>query len=127
MEDNHHATPGFFRLVRQFAATGLGMLQNRGELFAVEWQEERARIAELMWRVLGFAFLAMMGLLLLTATIILLFPPQWRIYVTAALALLYFLCALAVWFSVRSLLRQDPFAESIRQVKKDREWIGSGK
>jgi|ERR1051325_445230 uncharacterized membrane protein YqjE len=125
MGENNHHRPGPITLVRQLAATALGVLQNRGELIAVEWQEERARMAELMVRTLGFVFLAMMGVILLTGTILLLVPEDWRVYVAAGFALLYFLGALAAWFGVRSLLEKKSFSESIGQVKKDREWLES--
>ena len=113
------------KLLRQLAATALGLLETRGELLATEWQEERARLVELMVRTLGCVLLAMMGVILLTAIIIFLFPEDRRIYVAAGFALLYLLGALAAWFGVRSLLRQEPFEESIDQMKKDREWLES--
>ncbi len=82
-------------------------------------------MAELMVRTLGFIFLAMVGAVLLTITIIFLLPPDWRIYALGGFTLLYLLAALAAWLGVRSLLRREPFAQSIDQVKKDREWLGS--
>ena len=125
MEEGNPHPPGPLTLIRQVAATVLGVLQNRGELLSVEWQEERARMLDLLVRTLGFVFLGMMGLVLLTGTIILLLPQDWRVYAAAGFTLLYLLGALAAWLGIRSLLRREPFAETIEQVKKDREWLES--
>ncbi|PWU11795.1 MAG: hypothetical protein C5B50_22750 [Verrucomicrobia bacterium] len=124
-ESNGHKPPGLFRLVRQLASTSLGILQNRGELLAVEWQEERARLAELMWRALGFICLAMLTAVMVTATVILIFPEEKRVYVAAAFAVLYLAGAIVAWFGIRAQLKHESFSESIKQVKKDREWIES--
>jgi len=76
MSANNDHLPGFVTLLRKIGRTGLGAIQNRGELVAVEWQEENARLTEMLVWAFGLAFLAMTGVLLLTATIILLFPAN---------------------------------------------------
>jgi len=121
-EDNHHP-PGLLSLVQRLAFSGVGALRNRGELLAVEWQEERARLTQVMLMAAGFGFLAMLGVLLLTATVIFLVPEDKRIYVTAGFTVLYLLGAVAAWLSLRSLLQRAPFAESLDQVQKDRIWL----
>lgn len=122
-DDNH--TPGLGTLLARLAHTGYGLVQNRFELLAVEWQEERARMAELLVWACGCLFLAMIGLLLLTVTIIFLFPEDLRIYAAAGFTVLYLAGAAVAWFVVRSLLRSRPFAESIDQARKDRAWLES--
>jgi uncharacterized membrane protein YqjE len=67
----------------------------------------------------------MSGLLLLTATIILLFPAELRIYAFAGFAVLYFIGAVVAFFNVKALLKHEPFAESISQVRKDSVWLES--
>ena len=125
MAEDTHRPPGLLRLVQRLAFTGVGALRNRGELLAVEWQEERARLTQVMLTAAGFGFLAMMGVLLLTATIIFLFPEEERIYVTAGFTVLYLLGAVAAWLSLRALLQREPFAESLDQIQKDRIWLES--
>ncbi len=124
MADDHH-TPGLGTLLTRLAHTGYGLIQNRFELLTVEWQEERARMAELLVWTCGVLFLAMMALLLLTGTIIFLFPQELRIYIAAAFTVLYLAGAIVAWLVLRSLLRSRPFAESIDQAKKDRQWLES--
>lgn len=121
-EDNHRA-PGLLGLTQRLVFTGLGALRNRGELLAVEWQEERARLTQVMLAAAGFAFLAMLGVVLATATIILLCPEDKRLYVTAGFAVLYLVGAVCLWFALRSLLRRAPFEESLDQIQKDRVWL----
>ncbi len=118
-------TPGLGILLTRLFRTGYGLVQNRLELLTVEWQEERARMAELLLWACGVLFLGSMGLLLLTATIIFLFQEELRIYVAAAFTLLYLAGAVAAWFVLRSLVKRRPFAESIDQAKKDRTWLES--
>ena len=124
VETNHKpATLGtLFGRVSRIALRGL---QTRVELLAVEWQEERLRLAELIAKAVALVFLTTMGALLLTATIIFVFPPGARIYVTGILALLYLFGAAGAWAGLKAGLKREPFSESIDQVKKDRIWLES--
>jgi uncharacterized membrane protein YqjE len=123
-EKNDHF-PGFIAQFRKIGRTALGALQNRGELLAVEWQEAKIRTTEIVFWAVAAAILAMSGLLLLTVTIILLFPADLRIYAFAGFAVLYFIGAVVAFFNVKALLKHEPFAESISQVRKDSVWLES--
>ena len=125
MADTNGQYPGFVAQLRKIGHTALGALQNRGELLAVEWQEAKIRTTEILFWAFAAAVLAMAGLLLLTVTIILLFPADLRIYAFAGFAVLYFIGAVAALFNVKALLKQEPFAESISQVRKDSVWLES--
>jgi len=125
MAENNDHFPGFIAQLRKIGRTALGALQNRGELLAVEWQEQHARLTEILVWAFATAILAMAGLLLLTVTIILLFPVELRIYAFAGFAALYLIGAIAASFNVRSLLKHQPFTESISQVRKDSVWLES--
>jgi len=119
MTSNDHQ-PEFATMARKFAHTGLGALGNRAELFVVEWQEEKARLVEVMVWAVGLLFVCIMAMLLVTATIIFLFPEDERIYAAAGFAFLYLVGAVAAGFTIRSRLKRAPFAESIEQIRKDR-------
>jgi uncharacterized membrane protein YqjE len=117
--------PGVVRLLHKLARTGLGALQNRGELLLVELQEEKERlIAAFVWSA-ALLFLVFMGLLLLTATIIFLFPESLRLWAAGGFAVLYLAGAAASVFVIKALLKEVPFAETIEQVRKDGEWLES--
>jgi uncharacterized membrane protein YqjE len=123
MTGPNHTSPSLASLVGRVSRVALRGLQTRVELLAVEWQEERLRLAEVLFRAVALVFLTTMGAILLTATIIFLFPPQARIYVTAVLALLYLFGAAGAWAGLKAGLKREPFTESIDQVKKDRVWL----
>ncbi len=125
MAANNHSHPGIATLVGRVARTGWGALQNRLELFVVEWHEERARMARVFVWAVGVLFLAIMAALLVTGTIIFLFPEELRLYVAAGFAALYLAGAVVAAFGLRALLQREPFAETIDQVKKDRAWLDS--
>jgi uncharacterized membrane protein YqjE len=125
MTESEEREPGFATLAGRLARTGVGALRNRLELFAVEWQEERARLTELILWLVGLLFLGILGVLMLTVTIVLLFPPQFRLYVAGGFALLYLIGAGIAWAVVKSLLKHEPFTETIDQAKKDAAWLDS--
>src|SRR5690348_10855355 len=111
--------------VGRVARMALRAVQTRAELLAVEWQEERLRLLDLLVAAMGLLLLGTMGVLLATVTIILLFPAAVRLYVTAAFAGLYVLAALGAWFGLKHALKRQPFIESVDQIKKDRVWLES--
>jgi uncharacterized membrane protein YqjE len=125
MADTNGQFPGFVAQLRKIGHTALGALQNRGELLAVEWQEAKIRTTEILFWAFATAILAMTGLLLLTVTIILLIPADFRIYAFAGFTVLYFIGAVVAFFNVKALVKQEPFAESLSQVKKDSVWLES--
>jgi uncharacterized membrane protein YqjE len=125
MTGGNHNSPGLGTLLGRAGHAALRSIHNRVELLAVEWQEERLRFAHMLLLAMVVVFLATMGALLLTATIIFLFPEGARIYATAVLALLYLLGAVGAWLALRTALKREPFNESINQVKKDRLWLES--
>jgi uncharacterized membrane protein YqjE len=123
MPENNHHTPEMATLTRKIIQTGLGALGNRGELLAVEWQEEKARLVALLLWGLVFLLFGILAIGLLTATVIFLLPPEQRIYAAAGFTLLYLVGAIVALVIMKSLLKQEPFGESIAQVKKDRLWV----
>jgi uncharacterized membrane protein YqjE len=121
---NNHS-PRLLHSLRRLADTGLAAVQNRVELFAVEFREEESKAAGiLIWGLTAVLF-GVLTVVLLTGTIILLFEPESRVYVAGGFCLLYFLGAIAAMVGLRSKLknRSEPFSETINQMKKDREWL----
>ena len=120
MAENDSDRPGLGTLGRRLGRTALGALENRGELLMVEWQQEKERLLQLIICAFGLMFLGMMGLLLLSATIIFLFREEYRLFVAAGFTVLYLGGAAFLFFSLKSLLKQEPFEETLTQFKKDR-------
>jgi uncharacterized membrane protein YqjE len=113
--------------MRSIAARFLETIHTRGELFAVEFEEQRAALIELcIWIVLA-GVLGFMFLFALTALVILLAPWPWRVVVLAVFSVVYLTGAvLAVW-NVRALWRNAPqaFGGTMDEVKRDAEWLES--
>jgi uncharacterized membrane protein YqjE len=125
MVRHNHNSSGFGGLLGRFGRTAMRGINTRVELLAVEWQEERLRLRDLLLWSVALLFLVLSGALLITAAIIFLFPEDLRVYITAAFGLLYLCGAIAAWFGLKSGLKKEPFAESIDQVKKDQVWLES--
>lgn len=119
--------PTLGRLARRTAATLLGALQNRAELLAVEFEEEHDRMLKLVLFGVGALFFAMLTVLLVTATIILLVPEQFRAWTTLGFAVLYLLGTVAAIIVLKGLLKKTPFEESLDQFKKDAELLDAFK
>jgi uncharacterized membrane protein YqjE len=115
--------PTLGRLARRTAATVMGALHNRAELFTVEFEEENNRLVRVLMLGVGAVFLAGMAVVLLTGVIIFLVPEQYRVYATAGFALLYLLGAAGAVFTIKKLTKTSPFAESVKQLKKDAELL----
>jgi uncharacterized membrane protein YqjE len=119
--------PTLGRLARRTVATCLGAFQNRTELLALEFEEENDRLLKLVIFGVSGLFLAMMTLLLVTATIIFLFPEAERVYAALGFAALYLAGTVVIGFIIKGLLKRVPFAESINQIKKDAELMDAFK
>lgn len=125
ISSTNHNPPGLVTLISRVARVLLKGIETRVELAAVEWQEERLRLMDLLFYAMALLLLGTLGVLLLTVTIIFLFPANIRIYVTAGFGLLYVLGGLRAGLALRAALKRQPFAESIDQVRKDRLWLES--
>src|SRR5438270_6038332 len=89
MAEGDTRTPTVPELARKLLLTGFSALHNRGELLQVELQEEKNRVIELFIWAGAVCILGMMFLLVLTATVVLLFREDLRIYVAGGFSLLY--------------------------------------
>ena len=125
VNNNNHDPPGLAALLGRVGRTALRGIDARVELLAVELQEERLRLREvLIWSVVMLV-LGVMAVLLITAAIIFSFPEGSRMYATVGLAILYLLGTVVAWFGLRAGFKREPFTETIEQAKKDRLWLES--
>lgn len=126
-ENNHHEPPTLSRLTRRTAATLLGAVENRAELFAVEAEEEASRTMCLVVSGIAALFFGMMMVLLLTATIIFLVPEEDRLWAAVGFTVFYLAGTVGALLWLKNLLKRVPFAESLRQIKKDAELLDAFK
>jgi uncharacterized membrane protein YqjE len=120
-----HQSPGLFDSGRRLLDHALGALSNRVELLAVEFKEEKTNVVELFICIAAALFFAMMTVIVLTATIVLLFPESSRVYAAGGFCFVYLVGAIWSFLRLKSRLKQSglPFAESINELKKDRQWL----
>lgn len=123
MTTSEDQIPTLGRLARRTAATCLGALENRAELFAVEFQEENDRLLKLVLFGVGALFLGMMTVILVTGLIIFVVPEDYRVWAALGFAVFYFLGAVVAVLAIKALLKHAPFAESLNQIKQDAELL----
>ena len=123
MAEPEPVSDGVLQTLRRLLTAVTGILRNRTELFAVELQEEKHALFEVL--VLGGVVLALgiLVLALITMIVILLFAAPYRIYAAGALALLYSALAALFWRRIRKHMRRQPFNESLSQLDKDWECL----
>lgn len=118
------ATNGFGILpaLRRFGSTAVAILQNRLELITIELKEEKTRAVSLVIWGASLAFLGFLGLVALMFTLAFIFWEQ-RVAVMGGFCAFFFVAAMGSFFMLKKNLKTPPFAETIAQLKKDREWL----
>jgi uncharacterized membrane protein YqjE len=97
-------------------------LQNRLELLAVEFKEEKARLIALLAYGLGALFLVFLALAAVTVIFVALFP-DYILWILAAFSAFYFICFLISAIGLRKAVATPLFGETISQLEKDRQWM----
>lgn len=115
-----------FGRLRRLGGTIVAALQNRIELFALEFREEKLRFSEAL--LLGglSLFFAQLGLLFLTLALAVLFRDN-AVWILALAGLLYTAICVCLALTLRKRLknRPPPFSGTAAELKKDREWLSS--
>jgi len=129
MPPNEPPPRGVFESLRRLCDAGLGLLQNRVELLAVEIQEEKVRLVRVLILAGAMVLLGNMAAVLGTATIVVLVDKSAQVPVLIALSVFYLLAALAAFLALRKLLRAGPppLNDTVSELKKDRDWLNSRK
>ena len=123
MAESEPTSGGTFASFRKIGGIVAAVLQNRADLLAVELQEEKYRLVEVLVLV-GIALaLGMMALFVFTGVIIFAVPAAYRLWVACGLGVVYLLGIVVLWSRVKRLLQNQPFPETITQIKKDWECL----
>lgn len=118
-------TGGLIEAVRRAGQAVVALLQNRLQLFSVELQEEKYRaIQAMLWLGVGAAFV-FLGLAMGVGAVGVYVYQQWGIAGLVGLTLVLLLVGVAVLVTMWNRLKTSnpPFAETIRELKKDSEWL----
>src|SRR4051812_13295294 len=100
---NNDKGSGWTAATRRLASNGVGALQNRVELFALELREEKNQaVGVLIWVCIA-GLCGLMALVAITAMVILFVPEDKRAYAAGGFAVLY--VGLAVFALLRARAR----------------------
>lgn len=121
---NEHPV-GLFGPLRAILSSGLGLVQNRLELFSVELQEEKLRFFRLIISAAALAALGTGALAMVTFTLIIAFWETARLPVMVGLSSIYVLGTAVLYRRVDAALRHGvkPFSATVDEIKKDRSCL----
>jgi uncharacterized membrane protein YqjE len=125
MSDTRETGAGPVENLRRVARNGLGLAQNRLELFQIEVQEEKVRLLQIILLICGLASLAALALATATFTIIVMFWDNGRLPALIALSVFYVAGAGTLTLALRNKLRNspEPFSSTIQEFAKDSECL----
>ena len=116
---------GFPGSLRTFLNSGLGLVENRVELFAVELQEEKWRLFRLLISEAALASLGTVALTLVTFTLVIVFWETARLPVLLALSSVYLAGTAFLHQRIHRQLQAGfrPFSSTLDEIKKDRSCL----
>lgn len=129
MAEADQPSRGLFGSLAGMFDTLLATVQNRLELFAVELQEEKCRLIEALVWAAAVIFLAIMAVTMLTLTVVfwagIILGEEALFWTLGGFTLLYVTVAYGAFRALKQRLckRPLPFAETIAELKKDRECL----
>lgn len=109
--------------LRRLAATGVGLIETRLELLAVELEEERARLVRLAVMYAAGAFFLALGVVTFTVFVILVAGDAHRVLAAGLLAAMYLCAGAYLVFNAQAAaaVRSKLFSGSLAELRKDRE------
>ncbi|HLH53184.1 MAG TPA: phage holin family protein [Verrucomicrobiae bacterium] len=112
---------GLFQSIRYLGRSGIAVLQNRIELFAVELEEQKIRFIRILILAGAAIFLANTALLVISATIVYAVGEKARLAVLLALSAIYVASAIWAFVALQKELRSSApaFKETVAELKKD--------
>ncbi|HEV2438271.1 MAG TPA: phage holin family protein [Verrucomicrobiae bacterium] len=120
MDNTPHAEGGILATLARMLKTLRDVVENRVELFLVEWREERLQLLEALLLLMIGTVCALMALLAITVAIVVIFWDTHRTLVLALIILAYAGGAVAAFGRLRSRMRRwQAFAATLEQIKKD--------
>ena len=128
MSESSSSQAGFFASLRKLADLALATVQNRLELFAVELQEEKCRLVEVIILAGTVIALGTIAITLLTITVVLACWENGRLIALLGMSVLYLVGAGLAYRSLKARLTRDhPFTSSALELEKDRACLESPK
>lgn len=122
------AGAGLMGSIRQLLSTVTSIASTRLELLANELQEERLRLTQMLLLALFALFCFGVGILLLTAFIVVLFWDDHRLAVLGALSALFLALGALMAMLLRSKAQAKSrlFSSSLAELTEDRKQLSAG-
>jgi uncharacterized membrane protein YqjE len=121
MPEPGEKSASLFGSVRRLLDTGLSIAESRVELLAIELQEEKHRIIELVLLTAIVSAMGMMAVTLATFAIVVFFWEEGHLIALSVLAIAYLIStALAFRVLKRRTDRRTAFNDTLNELSKDR-------
>lgn len=122
------AGAGLMGSIKQLLSTVTSIASTRLELLANELQEERLRLTQMLLLALFALFCFGVGILLLTAFIVVLFWDDHRLAALGALSAIFLALGtlMAMLLRSKAQARSRLFSASLAELTKDREQLETG-
>ncbi|MBA4138292.1 MAG: hypothetical protein C0518_13350 [Opitutus sp.] len=114
--------PGFVSSLQNLGDALLGTAQDRLRLFAVELQEEKLRLVQILLFTAAAVLAGIMTLTFASLTLAFLFWESGRLIVLVGITVFYLVALLAIVVAFRRFLKRQmpPFAATLEEFKNDR-------
>ncbi len=110
---------GIVQSGQALVATALGLARTRLELLSVEMQEVLARLVLLMIGAVAAIFLFALALGFAAVSLVMAAPAEYRVAVTAGLALAFLAAAALIAWKVAREAKARPFVASLAELERD--------
>jgi uncharacterized membrane protein YqjE len=127
MDENEQPSFSLTGFLRRIAETLFRTLQNRVELFALEFEEEKHwMVATMLWAGAAMFFCGLAAVFV-AVTVVWVAPEAARPWWLAGFSILFLFLAVSAVAGFRRVLREKPpaFSETLSELKKDIEWTRS--
>ncbi|MCR4298221.1 MAG: phage holin family protein [Gallionella sp.] len=113
--------------IKRLLSTLTSIVSTRLELLANELQEERLHLTQMLVLALFTLFCFGIGVLLLTAFIVVLFWDEHRLAVLGTLSIIFFALGVLTTMLLRSKMeaKSKLFSVSLAELAKDREYLNT--
>lgn len=127
MSEEAGRSSGLLGSLRGLTSTIIEVIYTRLELFAVELDEERRRIARALWLAAVGAFCLSLGILLAVLFLVVLFWDTHRLLVLGTLAFGFLAAGIAAMIAFRARLadRTRLFSQTLEELHNDRDRLDS--
>ena len=110
---------GLVKSAQEMVANALGLARTRLDLLSTEVQELLARLVLLMIASVAAILLGALAFGFGAVAVVMAVPAEYRVWVTAGIALFFLAVALFIAWQVRRDAQQRPFAASIAELERD--------